>query len=79
MEMNNKQFWLDLAEVIDAWRVIPKIFMLGYAYMCWDVYIWAKGHPELEAAKWIFAAVYGVAGLVTNAYFQSGRKWNNKE
>jgi len=78
-KLPTKEDLLNTAEIIDAHRIIPKLLLLGYSWMVYDVYIWAKANPELEATKWIFAAVLGVAGIVLGAYFNSGRKWNNKE
>ena len=63
------------AELLDAYRIIPRLIMIGYGYMCWDVYQWAIAHPELETGKWLVGAIFGVAGIVSSAYMNSGKKW----
>lgn len=69
----SKQWWLDAAEVLDAWRVFPRGFMLIYIYILWDVHSWYKlnaVYPDVYVN-----VVWGAVGVMTGFYVQSGRKW----
>lgn len=37
-----KFIMLGFAEVVDAWRIIPRLVVAGYCYWLWDVYQWFK-------------------------------------
>lgn len=82
----SKQKWLDAAEIIDAWRVVPRI--LVFSYTAWtikvvhDVLTWYQSIPHaergLEASGLTGAVITAVTGLCTWAlkiYMQSGRDW----
>lgn len=71
-----KRALLDAAEVVDAWRLFPRLFLLGYGLMCWHVVAWAMALPVLSVEQ------AGLAGGVTamfaplsNWYMQTGRRW----
>lgn len=71
-----KRALLDAAEVVDAWRLFPRLFMLGYGLMCWHIVAWAMSLPTLSAEQ------AGLAGGITamfvplsNWYMQTGRRW----
>lgn len=69
----SKQWWLDTAEVIDAWRVFPRSFMVIYILILWDVHCWYKVnavYPDVYVN-----VVWGAVGVMTGFYIQSGRKW----
>ena len=68
-----KQWWLDAAEVLDAWRVFPRGFMLIYIYILWDVHSWYKLNAEYPDIY--VNVVWGAVGVMTGFYVQSGRKW----
>lgn len=67
---------LDLAEVIDAHRVFPKIFVFGYGVLCWHVALWFMKleHPITEQSAFVTIVVSVFAPLF-NWYSQGGRKW----
>ena len=84
----NKQFWLDIAEIVDAHRVIPKTIlfmtMWGYTWFVMDSYEWVKGiyvvKGEIPTAVAAYAggtisALGGVLTLLINKYFSGGRNW----
>ncbi len=90
--MKNKQHWLDLAESIDAHRVIPKLIVLmiaiGYAWFAIDSYQWIK--EIYETTKDVPVPVAGFVGgtmsalgtvlmLVINKYFDGGRDWSKDD
>ena len=67
---------MDMAEVIDAHRVFPKIFVIGYGLLCWKVALWFMGlpHPTGEQSAFVTIVVSVFAPLF-NWYSQGGRKW----
>lgn len=83
----NKLLHLQWAEAIDAYRVIPRLFLL--ACFVWTVWVsnvclqWYIHLPHdergLEAAGFgsvVFLTVFGFLKLVYTTYAASGRDWN---
>lgn len=83
-----KQDWLDVAEVLDAHRVFPKIILAlvftGYGVLTYDSYVWVKDIymqtkdiPVVVAAftGGVVSSLGGVLALLVNRYFEGGRKW----
>lgn len=73
MNGTHKQVFLDLAEILDAWRVFPRAYMVVYIYILWDVHTWYKlnaDYPDVYVN-----VVWGAIGVMTGFYVQSGRKW----
>ena len=83
----NKQRWLDLAELIDSYRVIPRIFLA--ACFWWTVVVtrellfWYIRLPHeqrsIEAsgfASVVFLTVFGFLKLVFSEYSANGRDWS---
>lgn len=68
-----KEKWLDAAEVVDAWRVFPRIFMGFFLIVLWDVHKWYQG--EANYPDVYVNIVWGAVGVITGFYVQSGRKW----
>ena len=76
----NKLFWLHLAEVVDAWRVVPRLFMLGYAALVLDTHLWYTALEIPTTAQVSYAdAIYVGAAMLTGWYYQTGRKWERKD
>lgn len=72
----NKSKWLDIAEVLDAHRVIPKLFMFAYGYLLYDTTMWYRGIPDpTNAQSLALSAVWGAAAIITAWYLNTGRKW----
>lgn len=84
-----KQDWLDIAEVIDAHRVIPKLILVaaftGYGVLTYDSYLWVKSIYETTGdvpiavaafAGGVVSSLGGVLTLLVNKYFGGGRKWD---
>lgn len=72
-----RQVHLMLAEAIDAWRVVPRLLVLCYGYLVWDVVQWFMnlGDPTSQHAA-LVSTVVGVAGAVIGIYTNTGRKWS---
>lgn len=88
--MESKKFWLDLAEVLDAYRIMPRIVLalvLGFAGMyIYDVSSWYMMLPTVERTVEVsgFAgitipAVFGLAGKLIDWYLKTGRAWKKSE
>lgn len=67
---------LRLAETVDAWRLVPRLLVAGYAWLVWDVTQWAMGLPDLSPAQSAFVSVvWGAATGVFGLYVGTGRRW----
>lgn len=67
---------LERAELIDAYRIVPRLFMLLFILLFFDCYTWAKGE-QTEYAKDILFAVLAATTVATGFYLNSGRKWSS--
>ena len=68
-----KEFWLDAAEVVDAWRVFPRMYLLLFAYFLWDLHNWyitVASNPDIYANL-----VFGAISALTGWYMGTGRSW----
>ena len=50
METNQYQRWIDLAHMVDQWRIFPRIFITTYIYLLYKVVIWYMilADPSME-------------------------------
>ena len=76
----DKQKYLDIAEVLDAHRIFPKLFML----LSWGcaIYVgyWYTGLEIITPEATAFAGI--VAGALAKAqdyYFRGGRNWTKSD
>jgi len=78
--MINKQKLLDIAELIDAYRMIPRILLLSVAYLVWDTIEWYKllDNPTSQQSA-LITTVTAIIPFVINFYLSSGRKWQDKD
>lgn len=68
-----KAWLLDFAEIMDALRVFPRIYLGFFLYVIWDLHVWYTtntDNPDLYAPL-AFGCVSGVFGF----YMGTGRKW----
>lgn len=72
----SKQWWLNTAEVIDAWRVFPRYFLLAYLLIVWRSTEWymALLNPTEHQTDYI-QWMWGAATAITGFYVATGRKW----
>lgn len=76
----NKMKWMHLAEVIDAYRLVPRLFMLGYGFLVWDTHMWYTALEAPTTQQVSYAdAIYVGAAMLTGWYYQTGRKWEKKD
>ena len=74
--LTRRGFWLDVAEVLDAYRIFPRLFCLGYGAMVWKIVVWFIGldAPTTEQTTFV-TAITIMSGPILNWYMQTGRKW----
>ena len=71
----NKQQWLDAAEVVDAWRVFPRMYNGVLLWLLVDMHIWYSSLPNAPYPQWYVLGVWGAIAAVNKFYVESGRKW----
>lgn len=72
-----KERMLDWAEIIDAYRVIPRILVGGYGLLIFYISVWFMGLPSPNAPQSAFVStVWGAAIGITGFYVSTGRKWS---
>lgn len=67
--------WSKTAKIVNEFRVVPRLIMLGYAYIVWHVTDWALLQTTItnqHAA--VIASIVGIASFLVPAYFNSGNK-----
>jgi len=83
--------WLQVAEVMDAFRVIPRLIIVAvYIFVAYYTYDFTQFYFKLieqpEVTDWkltaytafgalTIPAIVGLATGMTKAYLESGRKW----
>lgn len=83
----NKQWWMDVAEVLDSLRLVPRFLIIGFALFAVnqiaEMNDWYRTLPSaeraVEASGYAFAVIGVIVGLFTKSldyYFKTGRKWN---
>lgn len=73
----NKEKWLAVAEIVDAFRVVPRLVLIGFSVLCYKAFVWATGLDELSTAQLGLAtAIWGAATAWLTFYLNTGRKWD---
>ena len=68
---------LGWAEAFDAWRIVPRLVLMGYGWIVWTVTAWFIGLEDPSGTQMGFAStVWGAAGVVTGWYMSTGRRWD---
>lgn len=73
-----RELHLLIAELLDAYRIVPRILMFGYAVLLWQSSWWYMGltDPTTQQTSFI-GLLWGACGLITKWYFDTGRKWTS--
>lgn len=67
---------LNWAEVVDAYRLVPRLLLVGYGWMLARVSLWFMALVEPSGPQAAFVAtVWGAAVGITGFYVSTGRKW----
>lgn len=73
-----KDQWLTWSNRIDAMRIFPRIFVIGYGVMAWDVHDWAQSLNDLSTAQSAYVtSIIGLCIPLLGWYMTTGRKWND--
>ena len=71
-----RQKLLNLAEVVDSWRVFPRIFLSVYLYLLLDINLWYTTLQSPSDLQYSYLQlVWGVITVLTAWYMSTGRKW----
>ena len=64
------------AELIDAWRVVPRTILIAYAYLVYWIVDWflVMENPTTQQAA-LVTTVTGTVAAVIGLYQHTGRKW----
>lgn len=74
----NKEEHLTLAEIIDAYRVLPRAIMGGYGLLLWMVSFWYMDLADPTTQQTTFVSIlFGACAGITGWYFSTGRKWTS--
>ena len=67
---------LEIAEVIDAWRIVPRIILVAYGYLVWYVINWFLVISNPDTGQTALAvSIAGSIPVVIGLYQHSGRSW----
>ena len=77
----NKQQWLELAEILDALRVFPRLFFFCYIVIFALASIWVMFFvPVLTTMHTILlSTIFGVGAAWFGLYVKTGKMWKDKE
>jgi len=67
---------LEIAELIDAWRIVPRIILGAYGYLVWFVINWfiIISNPATGQTA-LVVSIAGSIPVVIGLYQHSGRSW----
>ena len=59
MADNQYQRWIDLAHMVDQWRMFPRVFITTYIYLLYKVVIWYMdlAAPSMEQSGLVSVVV----------------------
>lgn len=73
----SKEKWLTAAETIDALRVVPRLLLAAYGYICYSAHTWYTALPDPSVEQGAYAGlIWGAAAVWFKLYVESGRKWD---
>jgi len=68
-----KMDWIKIAKIANDLRIVPRLIMLGYAFLVWHVVDWSLIQAKITTQHaGIIASVIGIASFLVPAYFNSG-------
>ncbi len=67
------------AELIDAYRVVPRICLLAYGFISWEIATWFFKLEVPTTEQTAFVSTFSLTvSAVIGLYQNSGRKWRDK-
>lgn len=77
MNDNFKKQWMDIAEIVDAFRIIPRFILIGYGVLCYNMYLWFTSLEDPTQTQAAFVSIIiGVAGYIIGSYYKTGKDWD---
>ena len=62
-------------ETLDKWRVVPRLLVLLYGFVCWETFDWFTGLDVPIAEQTAFAStIWGAAAAWFGFYVNSGKR-----
>ena len=76
----NRRLLKSVAEALDYFRIVPRIILVAYAYVMFDIIQWFMllETPDTEQSLLVITVI-GVAGGVIGLYQTSGKKWTKQD
>ena len=75
----DKQKWLAALEIIDGARIFPRIFVLGYGLLVWDIWEWWQWLENPSTAQAAFTtSIIGLCIPLLGWYMSTGRNWSKQ-
>lgn len=69
---------LRIAEILDAYRAVPRLLVCLYGFTCWHVTTWFMALPDPTGPQaTLVATVWGGAAAWFAVYTNTGRKWQS--
>lgn len=67
--------WSSKAKIIlDNLRVVPRILISLYGFICWDTHVWFKSLPDPTASQSAYVSlIWGAAAVWFAFYINSGQ------
>ena len=77
-QLSWKYYFMSVAQIIDVFRVIPRLMVTGYGYMVWQTVTWFQSIPEPTSQHtFLISTIVGGAAAVFGLYVNSGSKWDD--
>jgi len=71
-----KPILLSLAEIVDAWRIVPRIFLFGYGYLLVYVILWFMELKSPNTQQTVLVStITGMATIVFGFYTNTSKNW----
>lgn len=65
----------NISELLNAYRVVPRVLVLCYGVVCWNTWAWFTDLPDPTTTQMTFAStIWGAAAIWFNFYVSSGGK-----
>jgi hypothetical protein len=76
---NERGIAMRIARILDAYRTVPRLLVILYGVMCYQVSAWFMGLPDPTMAQGTFVSViWGAAAAWFGLYCNSGWKWEDQ-
>ena len=67
------KFRFPTSDEFDRWRVMPRVLVALYGFVCWQTFVWFTALPDPTASQTTFATgIWGAAAAWFGFYVNSG-------